>query len=280
MLSNAAVTSRAGPAVVRLAPASTPRSGPGCAVRRICLLGGFRLMVGAEVVSVSAGSQRLVAFVALHGQPVLRSVVAGTLWPDVVESRAYASLRSALRRLTGATKDALTVDPVHIGLAPNVGVDLHEIRATVRRILKSAPPSGDECPADEATVAGLSRDLLPGWYDDWVLLEAEDWRLLRLQALEKLAAEFTTARRFPDAIAAAGAAVRAEPLRESAHIALITAHLTEGNHADALKIFERYRLLLRTELGLAPTAALLGLVAGLHRHAAVTPPVPPSSRRP
>jgi SARP family transcriptional regulator, regulator of embCAB operon len=163
--------------------------------------------------------------------------------------------------------------PVQIGLAPGVSVDFHEVQATARGILEFAPPCGDDRAAGGATVAGLSRELLPGWYDEWVLVEAEDWRLLRLHALEKLAGEFIAARRFADAVAAARAAVRAEPLRESAHAALIGAHLAEGNHADALMVFEHYRLLLHTELGIAPTAALLGLVAGLHRHAAVTPPV-------
>jgi hypothetical protein len=29
--------------------------------------------------------------------------------------------------------------------------------------------------------------LLPGWYDDWVLIEAQIWRQLRMHALEALA---------------------------------------------------------------------------------------------
>jgi len=67
-----------------------------------------------------------------------------------------------------------------------------------------------------AAVPVLSADLLPDWYDDWVLLEAEDWRQLRLHALEALAGRLIALGRWGEAANAAGAAVRAEPLRESA----------------------------------------------------------------
>ena len=71
-----------------------------------------------------------------------------------------------------------------------------------------------------AAITALSGELLPDWYDDWVLLEAENWRQLRLHALEVLAGLLTAAGRYGDAAAAALAAVRADPLRESAHAAL------------------------------------------------------------
>jgi DNA-binding SARP family transcriptional activator len=109
----------------------------------------------------------------------------------------------------------------------------------------------------------LSRDLLPGWYDDWVLIEAEDWRQLRLHALEALAARLTAAGRWGEAAHAASAAVRAEPLRESAHAALIQVHLAEGNQSEAVREFTRYRALLHAELGLEPTPRLRRLLHGL-----------------
>jgi DNA-binding SARP family transcriptional activator len=109
-------------------------------------------------------------------------------------------------------------------------------------------------------VAALSADLLPHWYDDWVLMEGEQWRQLRLHALEALAGRLTAAGRWGEAIDAASAAVRAEPLRESAHTALIQLHLAEGNQSEAVREFTRYRALLRTELGLEPTLPLRRLV--------------------
>ena len=109
----------------------------------------------------------------------------------------------------------------------------------------------------------LSADLLPDWYDDWVLLEGEDWRQLRLHTLEALARQFTTDGRYGDATGAALAAVRADPLRESPHTTLIHAHLAEGNQSEAIREFDRYRAQLRSELGLEPTAELQALITAL-----------------
>jgi DNA-binding SARP family transcriptional activator len=62
---------------------------------RVDVLGGFRLLAGHEQVPVSGGSERLLSFIALCGcgQAVPRTLMAGTLWPDRPERRAYASLR-------------------------------------------------------------------------------------------------------------------------------------------------------------------------------------------
>jgi DNA-binding SARP family transcriptional activator len=105
-------------------------------------------------------------------------------------------------------------------------------------------------------VRTLSGELLPGWYDDWVMVEAEDWRQLRLHALETLAGRLVDEERFGDAAASALAAVRAEPLRETARGALIRVHLAEGNQSEAIREYDRYRDLLLTELGLEPTDKL------------------------
>jgi DNA-binding SARP family transcriptional activator len=93
--------------------------------------------------------------------------------------------------------------------------------------------------------------------------QAEDWRQLRLHALEALASSLAKAERYGDAIAAALAAINAEPLRESAHATLIRVHLAEGNQSEALRAYARYRDLLMAELGLAPTPELVALVSHL-----------------
>jgi DNA-binding SARP family transcriptional activator len=59
------------------------------------------------------------------------------------------------------------------------------------------------------------------------------------------------------------AAVRGEPLRESAHRAVINVHLAEGNRAQALGEYHRFRDRLERELGLAPSARMDELVAEL-----------------
>jgi len=86
-----------------------------------------------------------------------------------------------------------------------------------------------------------------------------------LHALDALAERLTASRRYADATSAALAAVKAEPLRETSHAALIRVYLAEGNRAEALAAFERYRALLHAELGLEPSPLIQALVKGLHQ---------------
>ncbi|MHC1563502.1 BTAD domain-containing putative transcriptional regulator [Actinomycetospora sp. C-140] len=51
--------------------------------------------------------------------------------------------------------------------------------------------------------------------------------------------------------------------RESAHRRVIEVHLSEGNGAEALHQYESFRILLRDELGLAPSDAIRALVRPL-----------------
>jgi DNA-binding SARP family transcriptional activator len=83
----------------------------------VAVLGGFRLFWRDCVLYVPRSSQRLLAFLALHGRMVKRAAVAGTLWPDTSESRAYSNLRSALARLQGKARKALVANRVELGLA-------------------------------------------------------------------------------------------------------------------------------------------------------------------
>jgi DNA-binding SARP family transcriptional activator len=65
---------------------------------------------------------------------------------------------------------------------------------------------------------------------------------------------------FADAAAAAQAAVKGDPLRESPRAALIRVHLAEGNVSEALREFAQYRTLLLRELDLEPTPRLQALL--------------------
>jgi len=227
----------------------------------VALLGGFRLLHAGHAVRMSLGAEHLIAFVALRSQPVARLLVAGTLWSEVSEHRAYAALRSSLSRLDPVARRALKVDPVAVRLADEVVVDLQDARVLAHRLLALAATPPEDLSL--AAIGALSRDLLPGWYEDWVLLESEDWRQLRLHALEALADRLTAAGRFGEAALAAGAAIRVDPLRESARACLIRLHLTEGNQGEALRQFERFSHVLKAGLGLAPTPQLRKLVETL-----------------
>jgi DNA-binding SARP family transcriptional activator len=229
----------------------------------LSLLGGFVFSVGGgALLGVSAGSQRLLAFLAVRDRVTTRNQAAGTLWPGSTDERAGASLRQAVSRLGGPARQAVKVTALDLSLAEGVAVDVHHSRSLARRLVDR---DGERSDADigTASVLALSEDLLPGWYEDWAIIAAEDWRQLRMHALEAVALRLTEADRLAEAAAAALAAVRAEPLRESARGALIRVHLAQGNQSAALGEFERYRVLLRAEIGAEPTRRLSQLLGNL-----------------
>lgn len=104
--------------------------------------------------------------------------------------------------------------------------------------------------------------MLPGWYEDWVIFERERLRQLRLHALEAAAAQLCEHGQHAAALDMAFEAVRNEPLRESAHRTVILIHLAEGNFAEALWEYERFRKLLIGQLGVEPSRELTRLVFG------------------
>jgi DNA-binding SARP family transcriptional activator len=231
----------------------------------ISLLGSFEVRIGTGRFSLtSLGSKRLLVFLALHDRIVARVAIAGTIWPEVSDEKAGVSLRASLSRMGAPLREAIVAAPADLHLATNVTVDYRESQALAHRLLQSeTPPRASDLSSDAVSV--LSDELLPDWYDDWVVAEAEDWRQLRMTALEAQARILTACGRLPEAAGAARAAMRAEPLRESAHASLVRVHLAEGNQSEALRVYERYRKLLLDELELEPTRLLSDLVASIRR---------------
>ena len=243
---------------------STGAHPTGSAPLAIAVLGGFRFWIrGRDALpTLPGGSQRLLAFLALRERSIMRSAAAGTLWPEASEDHAHASLRSAISRLSHAAHEAIVVSPSELRLADHVAVDVRESRALAHRLLDpgGATQEGD---LSNRAILALSADLLPDWYDDWAVAEAEEWRQLRLHALDALTQLLIDSGRYADAAGAALAAVKAEPLRETSHALLIRVHLAEGNRAEALAAFNRYRVMLRSELGLEPRPMIQALVTDI-----------------
>jgi DNA-binding SARP family transcriptional activator len=232
----------------------------GLCAPRVDVLGQFALTLqDGTPARVARASQRLLAYLAVARGPVRRTLVAQRLWPDADSSHAASNLRSALWRLPRAHgAEVVTVSPTTVALSPHVRVDLWDSEFRARDLVRDDP--SDDGPAG---VPGLERDLLPDWSEEWLDIEQESYRQLRLHALEELSRRSCQQRRYAAALAAGLAAVRGEPLRESAHRCLITAHLAEGNPAEALRQFHAYRRLLARELGIAPSPAIRELVAPL-----------------
>jgi len=222
---------------------------------RLHLLEGFSLQSRGVPIELPVGVQRLLAFLALRG-PAPRAVVAGSLWPEVPDSQALASLRTGIWRLNKLVPDAVCAEGLAMGLA--MPVDCREQEAFTTRVLRERPD--DATWVREGLPTLWKRELLPGWYDDWVVFERERLSQLRLHALEHTAQLLVHERDLDTALQLALEAVRTEPLRETATAVLMSVYLAEGNVADAIRQRDVFADLLLRELGLEPSPALTVLV--------------------
>lgn len=220
------------------------------------LLGGFELRCGQRRIPVPLHVQRVLAFLALHERPLRRAFVCGRLWTDSTQERAFGSLRTTLWRIHRVGVPVVEVTSTHLALAPSVVVDVRGLEATAHRAI--APRS--KLVSNDVYLLAEAHELLPDWYEDWVVEERDHLTEMCVQALESACEALVAARNFKDATVAAHAAVAADPLRESARLLAIRAHLEAGNDVEAVRQYIDYRDRIRSELGLAPSLRMLRLI--------------------
>jgi DNA-binding SARP family transcriptional activator len=206
--------------------------------------------VAGNVVDLPLVAQRVIAFLGLHARPLHRGYIAGSLWLDTTGERAAANLRSALWRLRGIEPHLIRCTRTHLQLKDAVAVDVSEAVQAARRLFAGQANDLD------LDVSLLSGELLPDWYDEWVVMERERLRQLFLNALEQFSTLLLSRGRIGLAVDAAYAAVRTEPLRESAHRALIEAYSAAGNICEASRQYTHLHRMLTDEIGIEPSIAL------------------------
>ncbi len=232
------------------------------------LLGGCRVLDSGRPVDLTTDAERLVAFLALRASRVPRAYAAGSLWMECSQHRAFGNLRATLFRLRRDALGLVSADSRTIALSTGTRVDIDSIADWGDRTgVAGSKRKGVSVDA----LRPLALELLPGWDDEWTLVERERIRQLCLHRLEEIADGLIDGRRYSLAIQAALMAISSDPLRESAHRRLIRAHLAEGNAAEALRAYRSFEHLLGTELGIAPTqpfaemaTSVQHLVATLH----------------
>ena len=122
--------------------------------------------------------------------------------------------------------------------------------------------------------------LLPEFEGAWIDERRRELEEVRLELIETIAraalqlgvAEGGTAER------AARLLIAREPYRESAYALLMQAHALRGDAAEGLRVYDRLRVLLRDELGVAPSATVSALHGRLLRHGEAPASRPSPSR--
>jgi DNA-binding SARP family transcriptional activator len=221
------------------------------------LAGGFEVGVAGRQISVPLGAQRLLAYLAIADRQVSRSRCAGELWQSDAPQRARHNLRTTLWRVNRFCGRLVVSEQDRLSLAKTIEVDTGEPAQLSRRLAR-ADDLGDH--AAMATIV-TEPTLLPTWDDTWIVIERERLRLLWLHALEEAARELAP-QRPSAALLAAMAAVRIEPLQESAWRMVVAINLQEGNVASAHRAYTAYRSMLAHELGVHPSALMEDLLAG------------------
>jgi DNA-binding SARP family transcriptional activator len=161
-----------------------------------------------------------------------------------------------LWRLRRVNPSVVAVRGDHLSVSAHVSVDALQLTRLAHRAIRQSIVEDGE------TIQILLQmgELLPGWFEDWVLIERERLRQLRLHALESACAQLIRVGDLSTAVEIGLAAVASEPLRESAHVALARAFLAEGNRCEAILDYRRFRELLADELGIGPSASFARLV--------------------
>src|SRR4051812_6989178 len=217
---------------------------------RVRLLGELAVETaeGELVAPRSRPARELLAWLALHPGMHPRLELASRFWPDVLETSARASLRTALHELRRAVgEDAVVAGRELVGLAGEPWVDalaVRELAAAGR--------------AEEA-LAQCSGDALPGLDRDWAIAARDEHRELVAGLLAGLA----DAASGEEALRWARELVRADPLSEDAVRRLMRLLAESGDRAAALAAYARLEERLRRELRVVPSRRTRELVAGI-----------------
>lgn len=235
------------------------------------LLGEWDLRVNGVSQRMGLRQQRLIAVLAIFGHRP-RSFVSGLLWPECTDAHALGSLRAAVFTVSRKLPGLITCCGQYLRLNDVVDVDLHRLRQ-----LLAGVDSEVAAAATPWFVSSSEADLLPGWYDDWVLLEQQRLRDDYLTVAECLAERALARHDHFHARHLAEAARAIDPLRESATRVLLATHLAMGNELTARFIFDEYCTMLAMEIGAAPAPQIVSVMTdvgdrrrrtGLHRETA------------
>jgi DNA-binding SARP family transcriptional activator len=227
----------------------------------LTLVEEFALHIRGRHMLIPHISERVLTCLALANRPVARVRLAGTLWPDCSDRSASKRLRTALWRLRQIDGNLVQINGDRLHLDPQVAVDFSELNELAQRLVHT-PDS--ESLAHVQLLADRV-ELLPDWDEEWLVPNRERYRLARQAALESAAHALLEEGRPGPALIAALAVVQTEPLRESARRIVIRAHLLQGNAVEAMRERHRYRLLLRSEFGVEPSAEMDELLSVCYR---------------
>ena len=206
----------------------------------------------------------LLAYLVLNrDRHVGREELIGALWPDRAPVSQDAALRTLLSRLRSTLGSATVAgrDELILSLPEPVWIDVEAAAAEVARALEALEREDVRRAWALAQVPLniASRGLLPGSQANWLVAprrELEEVHLLSLEVIGR-AGLAMGGTQLQSAERAARTLIESEPYRESGYVLLMEALAARGNVAEAMRVFDALRTLLRDELGTSPSPEAL-----------------------
>ncbi len=240
------------------------------------LLGQFAIWLEDALVEMpSRPAQTLFAYLVLNaGVAQRRERLAGLFWPDSSEEKARRNLRQALwqvrRALGAASATFLLVDELTLSFDPQSAYWLDAA------VISQTQDEGASVEALLACVDAYQGELLPGFYDDWVVLERERLQAQYEQKMQRLLERLGEASRWQDVLPLAERWIALGHTPEPAYRALMLAHANQGDSASAAEAYRRCVEALKRDLDVTPSAQTRSLYEQLRRGklGSRTPPQP------
>lgn len=212
----------------------------------------------------------VLAYLVIERQrPVHREELAEALWPSTMPPtwgpavRALVSKARGLFLLAGVTaREAVThsLGCYQVHLPENAVVDTEVAASAVEAAEQALRTEPDRAWGPALAAASVARrTFLPGEEGAWVNVQRNRLHALLLRALQALSDSRFRRGEYELALVAAEEAVSLAPFRDSAHRQLMRAHAAAGDRAEALRDYERYRVLMAHELGVDPSSAIRAL---------------------
>ena len=208
--------------------------------------------------------QELLSYLLIHrDRPHSREALASLLWADTSTEKSKKYLRQALWHLHAALNsdngngtDVLLVDHDWLSLNPcsNLWTDVADFECAFAGAEGIAGRQLDAQKADalKDAVSLYSDDLLPGYYQDWILFERERLQNMYLLMLDKLIVYLQFRGDYEVAQGYGATILRYDPARERTHRQLMHLYSLAGDRTSALRQFERCAQALKQELGVKP----------------------------
>lgn len=220
----------------------------------IRLLGQFAVTRDGQPLAIgSRPAQLLLAWLALNaGRPQAREELADRLWPDSSAANARANLRHALWQLRAALDD----DPGHPACLLH---DAHTITLVQDRAIIDVTALTRERPAWTtadllAAVATYGGELLPGFYEPWIVLERERLAAVYDRRMAVLLDRLAEDGRWDEVVAWGERWIAQGGAPEPGYRAIMRACAARGDAAGVAATYRRCRVALREALDVEPSA--------------------------